>query len=230
MLTTLALIASLSLQTASAPAPDSLTKVVSDPLPGGVSLPAGDASGSWPTVADLLRPNLAEAPLTVPLGSGASWLSHDAPPQLVEYSDAYLTRLTIHRWASYLTLPLFVSEYVVGRRLQNGHGSHSLLRLHRGLAAGLGGLFVVNTVTGGLNLLEARKDPEGRNRRTLHSALMLLSDAGFVATGLLANTRRNTNGVYRGPATSHAHRNMALVSMTTALVGYAIMLPPFRKE
>ncbi len=231
MLTTLVLLASLSIQTTSTAAMDSIPGGPDEPVaPAPVSLQAREAALPWPREATLLGPNAAEAALTAPLGTQPRLTVASDPAQLVEYSDAYLTRLTIHRWASYLTLPLFAGEYVVGRRLQNGHGSHGLLRLHRGLAAGIGGLFVVNTITGGLNLLEARKDPEGRNRRTLHSVLMLLSDAGFVATGLLANTRRNANGLYRGPATSHAHRNMAIASMATAMVGYAIMLPPFRKE
>lgn len=170
----------------------------------------------------------------VSFGEGGFLASPEAAtapePQLIEYSDAYFTRLTIHRWASYLTLPLFASEFIVGQKLVHGHDTQNLRSVHRALAGGIGALFVVNTVTGGLNALEARKDPTERNRRTLHSVLMLLSDAGFVATAVLAKSGEDEGGSYTGPLTSNAHRNMAIASMGTALIGYAIMLPFFRKD
>ena len=147
-------------------------------------------------------------------------------PQLVEYSDAYFTRLTIHKWASWLTLPLFAGQYVVGQKLINGEGSDRLRGVHGVLAGGIAGLFVVNTVTGGLNAIEARKDPEGKNRRTLHTVLMLLADAGFVITGATAQERENEGG-RASTANNTTHRNVALASMGTALVGVAIMLPIF---
>jgi hypothetical protein len=147
-------------------------------------------------------------------------------PQLIEYSDAYFTRLTIHKWASYLTLPLFASEYIVGQKLMNQGDSGNLRGVHGALAGTLGALFAVNTVTGGLNAIEAWKDPAGRTRRTLHSVLMLLSDAGFVLTATMANERESEGGqVYAVNNTRHKH--MAIASMSTALVGYLIMLPIF---
>jgi len=84
-------------------------------------------------------------------------------PQIIEYSDAYFTRLTIHKWASYLMLPLFVSDYIVGQKLINGQGSDRLRGVHGALGAGIAGLFAVNTVTGGLNTLwpHAADDPLG---------------------------------------------------------------------
>jgi hypothetical protein len=147
-------------------------------------------------------------------------------PQLMEYSDAYFTRLTIHKWASWLTLPLFAGQYVVGQKLINGEGSDRLRGVHGLLAGGIAGLFVVNTVTGGLNAIEARKDPEGKNRRTLHTVLMLLADAGFVITAATAQERENEGGRV-STADNNTHRNVALASMGTALVGVAIMLPIF---
>jgi hypothetical protein len=150
----------------------------------------------------------------------------DPTPQLVEYSDAYYTRLTIHKWASWLTLPLFVGQYAVGRKLINGEGSDRLRGVHGLLAGGIAGLFAVNTVTGGLNAIEARKDPEGKNRRSLHTVLMLLADAGFVITGATAQERENEGG-RASTANNNTHRNVALASMGTALVGVVIMLPIF---
>jgi hypothetical protein len=55
---------------------------------------------------------------------------------------------------------------------------------------------------------------------------MLLSDAGFVLTATMANERESEGGqVYAVNNTRHKH--MAIASMSTALVGYLIMLPIF---
>lgn len=146
-----------------------------------------------------------------------------ARPRAFEYSDAYGTRLTIHRAASYATLPLFIAQYASGTRLMNGRNDAPgwARAIHGPTAAALGGLFLVNTCTGGLNLLEARKDPENRTRRTLHGLLMLAADAGFAATGLLSSGASDSQG------RRDAHRAVALGSMGVSLVGYAIMLKPF---
>lgn len=197
--------------------------------------------------ASLFRPTASHVSLTSPVPVAPGGLSpveptvpptgarpddarpdDDPAPQLIEYSDAYFTRLTIHRWASYLTVPLFAGQYVVGRKLMNGDGS--LRGVHGVLAASVAGLFAVNTITGGLNLIEARKDPEGRTRRTIHSVLMLLADAGFVATGLTAKESEDEGGFYSGPVTNNTHRNVAIASMGTALLSYAIMLPIFGRN
>jgi len=176
-----------------------------------------------PVKPDEIGPLAAHASGTVAARSSAE---AGSTPQLVEYSDAYFTRLTIHKWASWLTLPLFAGQYAVGRKLINGEGSDRLRGVHGLLAGGIAGLFAVNTVTGGLNAIEARKDPEGRNRRTLHTVLMLLADAGFVITGATAQERESEGG-HVPTANNHTHRNVALASMGTALVGVAVMLPIF---
>lgn len=145
-------------------------------------------------------------------------------PQVVEYSDGYFTRLKIHKWASYLTVPLFVGQYIAGEKLIDGQGG-TWRDVHGALAGGVAGLFAVNTVTGAMNFWEARKDPAEKGRRTLHSALMLLADIGFVATGALANESEGGRTADNG-----THKSVALASMGVALVSYAIMLPPFRNE
>jgi hypothetical protein len=144
---------------------------------------------------------------------------------LVEYSDAYALRQTIHRVGSYAMVPLFAAQYLSGRELMNkGSDAPAWARdAHGPLATGVAALFTVNTVTGVWNLWEARKDPEGRRARTAHGLLMLLADAGFAATGLLAEEAEES-GSMRG-----AHRTVALSSIGAALVSYAIMLPPFRR-
>jgi len=140
-----------------------------------------------------------------------------------EYSDAYATRLTIHRIASYATLPLFVASYASGSQLFDGKDDAPgwARAIHGPAAGGVAALFAVNTVTGGLNLWEARKDPEDRTRRTIHGLLMLAADAGFAATGLLAGEAEESGSRHE------AHRAVALSSMGVSLVGYAIMLPWF---
>lgn len=146
-------------------------------------------------------------------------------PRAFEYSDAYYTRLAIHHWASYATLPLFAAEAIIGQQLYSDttFSSGGLREAHRLVALGVAGLFGVNTITGVWNLWEARKDPNDRLRRYLHAGLMLASDAGFVWTGMSGPGRRSR---YDGTFGSRAsqHRTIAIASMSAATVGYLMML------
>lgn len=202
-----------------APGPDTLS---SSPPPMAARLRVGTVNPQLmvPSAVSRPLPTLSSASLVASMNAAAD--PDGDEEQLVEYSDGYFKRLTIHKWASYLTLPLFVGQYVVGQKLIDGEGSGSLRSAHGALAGGVAALFAVNTVTGAMNFWEARKDPYGRNRRTLHSALMLLADVGFVATGALA--KENEHG---GTADNSTHRAVAIASMGTALFSYAIMLPWF---
>jgi hypothetical protein len=145
-------------------------------------------------------------------------------PKAREYSNGYYTRLSIHKYASYATLPLFAAEYFVGQKLFNDtlNTRRGLKGVHSALALGIGGLFAVNTVTGVWNLWEGRKEPAGRARRYVHALLMLVSDAGFLATAASApgDDRRSGSG---SDDASH-HRTLAIVSFSTATVGYLMML------
>jgi hypothetical protein len=145
-------------------------------------------------------------------------------PRAIEYSDFYYTRLTIHKAASYATVPLFVGEYLLGTRLyRSPPGSRATQEWHRAFALGVAGLFAVNTVTGAWNLWDSRHDPAGRTRRYIHAALMFLADAGFVATGVTAPSPRRI--LYSGaPVNLSTHRAIAIASMGTALASYAMML------
>ncbi len=174
-------------------------------------------------------PSAAPSVTALPVRSAASPGGPDAAPQIIAYSDAYYTRLKIHKWASYLTLPLFAGEWYVGNRLMKPNAPHWARGVHRGLAMGVGALFVVNTITGGLNLWAGRHDPYGRTSRLLHASLMLLSDAGFVITGLTAHQLHGRYAFY-GHDKRKLHRNVAIASILTATIGYAIMLPPFHKD
>ncbi len=151
-------------------------------------------------------------------------------PQAVEYGSGYDIRLKIHKYASIATIPLFVAQTWLGQSLYNNPGqSESKRGAHGAVAASIGVLFGVNSVTGVWNLVEGRKNPAGRTRRTVHGILMLAAGAGFVATGLLAP---DEEGGEEGGAATHihdsgrrsTHRAVALSSMGVALAGYLMML------
>jgi hypothetical protein len=139
-------------------------------------------------------------------------------PKSFEYSHAYEVRLKIHKWASVATLPLFATEIWLGQKLYNGNFTDGQRSAHQAVAASIACLFGVNSVTGVWNLKEGWKDPAHHKLRVAHGLLMLGSDAGFAATGLLAPSRDGTSG-NRG-----AHRAVALTSMSVATAGYLMML------
>lgn len=143
-------------------------------------------------------------------------------PKAVELSDGYYTRLRIHKYTSYAMVPLFIAQYAVGRKLYNGTGENESLRgLHSTLAAGMYVGFGINTVTGAWNLWETRAQPEGRTRRYVHSILMTAAAAGFVATSMLAPDDEEGSANSTAAAT---HRNVAIASMSTAVVGGLMMV------
>lgn len=135
----------------------------------------------------------------------------------VDLSDAYYQRLTIHRWASYAVLPLFAAEYVVGDRLM-ARGvpiANWVKPTHIGLAAGISGLFAINTVTGGWNLVEGWS--QFGDRRPLvvaHTVLMLAADGGFAGASLLVHNRVTAE---------RQHRAIAVASMGAATVSTVMM-------
>ena len=143
----------------------------------------------------------------------------------IEHSDWYYKRLAIHKTASFATVPLFVAEYVVGDKLFNGDDPSSNLKsTHQALATGIGVLFGVNTVTGGWNLWDSRRDTQGRARRMTHAALMLVSDAGFVATASLAPEGEDDGGQSEDDSNGrNRHRTVAISSMGISLASYLMM-------
>jgi hypothetical protein len=140
-----------------------------------------------------------------------------ARPHAIEYSNAYATRLTIHKYGSYIELPLFAAEWKLGQDLMDGTAGSGEKTAHQIVAGGIGALFAVNTVTGVWNLAESWKDPSGRSRRLLHIALMIASDAGFAWAGLIAGDARN-NGDVR-----NRHRTIALTSIGLSTAGTVMM-------
>jgi hypothetical protein len=139
-------------------------------------------------------------------------------PRAIEYSDAYHTRLKIHQIGAYLMLPLFVTEYVLGEKLLTStNRSNGLKTAHGMVAAGVGVVFVANTVTGAWNFWDSRKDPNGRTRRDVHSALMLASDVGFVLTAASAGNAQHSLSQAR------THRTIAISSIALSAIGSGMM-------
>jgi hypothetical protein len=143
-------------------------------------------------------------------------------PHAIHYSDAYATRLKIHAIGSYVALPLYAAEYVLGQKLlteeQNNPFTRSSLRgPHKLVATALGAVFTVNTVTGVWNLLESRKDPAGRTRRWVHSIAMMVADGGMVASAMSAGAARRTN------AGANQHKVIGISSMGLAVAASAMM-------
>jgi hypothetical protein len=155
-----------------------------------------------------------------PVAAAGPVAGQTAPPAVAfEYSDAYRLRARIHKASSLATLPLFAAEGIIGQSLySNPTGGKK--DAHLAVAAGIGALFAVNTVTGTWNLLEARKDPNHRKRRLLHGLLMLGADAGFVTTAALGPDSEHGSG-----SDSRAtHRAAAITSIGLATTGYLVML------
>lgn len=178
--------------------------------------PAADTGWVGPRLSALSVTFASDTPRIARADTG------NARPKAAEYSDAYGTRLAIHRYASYTELPLFAAEYVLGEKIlkdqRTGRVVSSGARsAHGAVAVGLGALFAVNTVTGVWMMIEARHDPAGRTRRNLHGLSMLLADAGFLYTAsLVGDARKTLDGANR-------HRNAAVVSIGVATASTLMM-------
>jgi hypothetical protein len=133
-------------------------------------------------------------------------------------SDGYATRLKIHQIGAIAMLPLVASEFIIGQSLiTSDDRSSGLKTAHRLVAGGIGVVFGVNTITGALNWWETRKDPAGRTRRTLHSLLMLASDAGFLWAAAAAG-----GASHDLPAARH-HRAIAEAAISVSVLSTVMM-------
>ena len=186
----------------------------------------------------------APAPAAQPLGitmQHAGFLNDSVRrrprPKAVEYSDWYARRLTIHKYGSYLMLPLFGAEYYLGEKLIKGDASDAEKSMHVAVATGIGALFTVNTVTGVWNLWDSRKDPADRTKRIVHSVLMIAADAGFALAAASAEDDESEGGgdfgggdqvsavrmVERGEDDASTHKAIALTSIGISTVGTVLM-------
>jgi hypothetical protein len=178
--------------------------------------------------ADTIRVVPDSAPATIPsrLELPVSLqLEADTTPRRrrksIEVSEWYERRLRIHRYGAYATIPLFVFQAAAGNELYNkGSGADGWARNgHRVGATALATVFSVNTVTGLWNLWDSRAVPQGRTRRTIHTLLMLASDAGFAYAGIKLSEDAEQSADAR-----RKHRNLAYTSMGVAVTGAGMML------
>ena len=139
-------------------------------------------------------------------------------------SNGYFTRRKIHKYTSFATLPLLAAEAIVGQKLLNESNPEdsSLRSAHSGLAAGMGVLFGVETVTGVWNMLESRKISPAHKKHMFHGILMFAADAGFVATMATAPHRDDQGGLRTNNASTH--KAIAYASIGTAAFSYLYML------
>ena len=143
-----------------------------------------------------------------------------ARPRVVEVSDWYSRRLTIHRYLSYSVIPVFAVQYMAGRQLwDKGRNAPVWAKTtHRAGATALAGIFTVNTVTGVWNFWDSRSVPQGRALRTFHAITMLAADAGFTYAGAKLSQEAETSLEKR-----RQHRTLALSSMGLAIVSGVTM-------
>jgi hypothetical protein len=140
-------------------------------------------------------------------------------PQLVEYSELYGVRAGIHRAMSWAMIPLFVGSAYTGFQLRSkGDAAPKWTRdLHGPVAGATAVLFGMNTLTGVWNLIEGRKDPEGRGKRIVHGVMFLAAGAGFAYVTAAGDNIRSTG------RSNHWHRDIALGAMAVSVTSWALM-------
>jgi hypothetical protein len=178
----------------------------------------GDTARVIPDSVTASIPSRLELPISLQIES-------DTTPRRrrksVEVGEWYERRLRIHRYGAYTTIPLFVFQAAAGNELYHkGSGAADWARNgHRVGATALATVFSINTVTGLWNLWDSRSAPQGRTRRTIHTLLMLASDAGFAYAGIKLSEDAEQSADAR-----RKHRNLAYTSMGVAVTGAGMML------
>ena len=87
-------------------------------------------------------------------------------------------------------------------------------------------MFAINATTGLWNMIESRKDPNDRTRRTVHGVLMLAASAGFLAaaaTGPHSEHEHGQTGTF-DTAQANTHPAIVFTSFGLATASYVIML------
>jgi len=143
-------------------------------------------------------------------------------PKVIELSDWYYRRLTIHRWVAWGTLPVFAAQWAAGQRLYDDSRQAPTWAktTHRVGATLLAGGFTLNTVTGVWNLWDSRSVEQGRLLRTVHGVSMLVADGMFTYAGLKLSDEAEQSADKR-----QLHRTIALSAMgLSTLSGVAMKL------
>ena len=170
-------------------------------------------------------PNFAAVRDSSPLQAPAQRDTVRPRRKVIEVSEWYSTRLTIHRYTAYSIIPVFGVQYFAGTKLfDEGRDAPTWAKTtHRVGATTLAGLFTVNTVTGLWNLWDSREVTQGRALRYVHALTMLTADAGFTYAGAKLSNEAETNGDKR-----KLHRTIALSSMGLT-VASGLMMRFFNK-
>ena len=192
-----------------------------------VDLSAGFADASLARAATDETPTVPGTSFRMP--ATLFMAQDDAPPvhaAAVEHSHAYETRAKIHKLASWATIPLFATELALGQSLYSDSANANARRSAHGVVgAGIAGLFAVNTVTGAWNLFgEGRHERQGRTLRWVHAVMMMVADAGFVATSMSAPDSESGRHALTFQADKSTHRNLAVASIGVGTASYLLML------
>lgn len=160
----------------------------------------------------------ASAVVSIPLTVTADTIHRR--PRAIAVSDAYYTRLEIHRVSAYAILPLFAFQYVAGNRLFNDPaGAPTWAKTgHRVGATLIAAAFTASTVTGAWNLWDDRHVPENRALRYVHAASMLAADAAFTYAGSTLATQAQNSLVKR-----RLHRTVTLSAMGLTVASALMM-------
>jgi len=143
-----------------------------------------------------------------------------ARPRVIEVSDWYARRLTIHRYTAYGTIPVFAAQWMAGKKLYDESRAAPAWAktVHRAGATTLAGMFTVNTVTGLWNWWDSRMVAQGRVLRTVHVLSMLTADAAFTYAGAKLSNEAETDASKR-----RLHRTVALSAMGLTMVSGTVM-------
>ncbi len=192
-----------------------------------VRAPARDSGIDTATVVASALPPIPIAPTVMRDTSLSRFakIAIDTPhtrPKIVEVSDWYSRRLTIHRYVFYATIPVFAVQWAAGKELlDKSRAAPTWAKtFHRVGATALAGMFTVNTVTGAWNWWDSRAVTQGRLLRTIHALTMLGVDAAFTYTGATLSNEAETSEQKR-----REHVNVALYGIgVTAISGTAMLL------
>lgn len=198
--------------------PADTTRLLPDSLPVLDTLPVLPIQPVEDSVSERIPPRLV---LPISLQLQPDTTAPRKRRKSIQVSDWYERRLRIHRYLAYTTIPLYAFQAIAGNQLfQESSGAPEWAKTgHRVGATALAAVFTVNTVTGLWNLWDSRSVPQGRTRRTIHTILMLASDAGFTYAGVRLSEQAENSLDKR-----KQHRNLAYASMGVAIAGSGMML------
>jgi hypothetical protein len=115
-----------------------------------VTAPTAELPGAFAAALDTVNPLRTRFPIPTD--------TPKARPRVIEVSDWYARRLTIHRYTAYGTIPVFAAQWLAGTKLYNESRAAPTWAktVHRAGATTLAGMFTVNTVTGLWNWWDSR--------------------------------------------------------------------------